>query len=121
MTSKHIKENDFFNLNSDNTDSDEEEKNKKIRKWNWDDEENHDLYFGKKIKTIQEKKPNTSKNILNDFNKINDNQSKLYMEKSIIENKIILNLVGHTSSANRIHWSKRYELRNLLLSSSMDR
>jgi len=37
------------------------------------------------------------------------------------DTKLLYRLNGHKSSVNRVHWCKRYDMRNFLLSSSMDR
>ena len=105
------KKNDFFNLNSDSSDSDVEVK-KDGKKWDWDRPENHDLYF-----------KNTKKHSLvneDDSLAVGKEIKKICkFEKEEYENSKYKKLIGHTDCVNRIYWSKKNE--NLLLSSSMDR
>ena len=136
---KENKKSNFFNLDSDETDEDEEKKKKEelekgIQKWDWDRAENFDLYF-KFNKTTENKSAKRSL-LLVDYddneeektdNKIKNNK-KLYNQSmqnkpfiKLCENDSIYDLIGHKSSVNRIHWSKKTGSKNFLLSSSMDR
>ena len=129
------KKSDFFNLNSDE-DEEEDQVQTKKNKWDWTNEENYSFYFTPKNEQI-------SSQILNEDNRCSKsnnhsqsqqssdsrplsafNKPKHFLER--VENnsnsdKLLFNLVGHIGSVNRVHWSKRYNLKNFLLSSSMDR
>lgn len=131
------RDNDFFNLNSDESDSDDKNDDKqKTSIWDWDKPENYNLYQ-------DNVKVNSTKRVLNDnevinsnkkFLKLNENNNKKSNEikienqndfiqyaSNINTNKYLkCNLTAHKESVNRIYWSKKPDNRNLLLSSSMD-
>jgi hypothetical protein len=127
----------FFNLNSDDDDEDEEKKAKaaeemlakNIAKWDWDREENFNLYYN------TNKQPTSSQN--NKKSRLLEEEpdaecgsthqwpikrtKDVYIESCVPMNShpcTLFNLYGHHASVNRIHWSKN---KNLLLSSSIDR
>ena len=116
---KIIENNDFFNLISDEEDESEDDQvlKAKVRKWDWDLEENRSNFYtqdfnNKKIKndectaaasTSQSSEPN-----------------RFRIEKST-ESCFKYDLLGHSSSVNRIEWCKKYQNKNILLASSMDR
>jgi len=116
----------FSNLETSSTDDDDEESEcvtsklneedeKKIRKWDWDKEENYDLYYGKgaiekALKRSQDETELSKRKVLR-----KDDQMEPVIESDLA---CKYKLVGHKSSVNRIHWSRTNE--NLLLSSSMD-
>jgi hypothetical protein len=146
------KSNDFFNLNSDDEDDVDDDKkreiNEKVKKWDWDNPENYELYFKKdyskgsgsfkrSLLIEDNDKADQGSNIKNETSKpINKklNISKSNLDSKLSENKFsIMNmskfevsqlkykLCGHTASVNRIYWGTKNENSNLLLSSSMDR
>ncbi len=114
----------FFNLETSSTEEDEEtemierkltkEDEEKIKKWDWDKEENYDLYYGKEAVEKSMKRSKDAKEIKRKMLKIDD------QIEPVIENDLTckFKLVGHKSSVNRIHWSRTND--NLILSSSMD-
>ena len=108
-----IKNNDFFNLNSESSDSEVDEK-KDAKKWDWDRAENYDLYFSKNPKkhSIENEEDYLEK-------KKKNKKCEQPTATSISLNSNYKKLIGHTDCVNRIYWSKKNE--NLLLSSSMDR
>ena len=131
------KKNDFFNLNSDEDEEEEEDQvQTKINKWDWTNEENYSLYFSKNEKRnstkILDAENMSNKSIKHSHSQQSSssrllsayNEPKHFLER--VENnsnsdKLLFNLVGHIGSVNRVHWTKRYNLKNFLLSSSMDR
>lgn len=119
---KKIKNSNFFNLSSDEEDSQEEQSNEeefqaKIRKWDWDREENKEIYYKKETKeTTKRFKPSEKSNL----NSTNQTENKRFCIEKLESNSIFkYDLLGHNSSVNRIHWSKKNP--NLLLASSMDK
>lgn len=122
---KKIKKNNFFNLSSDESsdnDDDDDEKEKqeqaKIRKWDWDREENKDLYYTKKLEESTSKRLKTTNNNELKESQIDENHNKFRIEK-VNDETAKYNLLGHDNSVNRIHWCQKNK--NLLLASSMDR
>jgi hypothetical protein len=142
--------NDFFNLNSDEESDEEEEKKKRetekaIRKWDWDLEENFELYYSGEQKQTKEAdskrfksesqhsasnvKPKTSNansaassNLIHNKNPyIEKVDAKSSSSTSKRSTKLLYNLNGHSSPVNRIHWRKGYLNKPILLSSSLDR
>ena len=122
--SKKVKENDFFNLNSDSDDCDDDKNVEKSSKWDWDRPENKQLYFSKSEESFKKSKSG-EKRTLNDYKEAGTSK-KLFKssqpdESQAANNNMKYQLIGHTDSVNRIHWSKKPQNENLLLSSSMDR
>ena len=104
-----------------NSDSENEEENKKASKWDWDHLDNYNLYY--KEKTNSQKITNDS---FNDDRKVKICASyDEFTEKEVTENvdnrPNFQQLIGHSNCVNRIYWSNKFENKNLLLSSSMDR
>lgn len=142
-TSQNSKKHNFFNLDSaSDEDSNETEKkrqdeiNKKIQKWDWDRPENLDLYFKQ---SYEAKKPSKRSLLLDEVDnetqtstkKVHESAKRTSRVKPYIEshecgpslgssNKLVFELVGHKSSVNRIHWCRKPENKNIILSSSMD-
>ena len=125
MGDEQEKKFNYFNLESSSTEEDDEsetvvsklneEDEKKIKKWDWDKEENYNLYYGKEaieksLKRSQDESETTKRKV---FKK--DDQIEPVIQSDL---SCKFKLVGHKSSVNRIHWSRTNE--NLLLSSSMD-
>jgi hypothetical protein len=127
------KQSDFFNLDSTSSeDSDGEKLQEKIKEWDWDAPENRDKFYSDSTasktsckRTISaSKKWDSNKKLKNNeislpsIEKISDSDNE---GSSNNDTKLLYRLNGHKSSVNRVHWCKRYDMRNILLSSSMDR
>lgn len=124
-----------------------EELESKIKKWDWDKPENFDLYYGKNAPKVNYENKTAKRSLLvadydeEDEDNIESNRNlnkklaknisvsnKPFIEsirnesamEVIAKNKCEFNFVGHKSSVNRIHWFKKYENKNLILSSSME-
>jgi hypothetical protein len=143
------KSEDYFNLDSDDDEDDsgeeakKEELESKIKKWDWDKPENFDLYYGKNAPKVNYENKIAKRSLLvADYDEDEDNienlnkklaknisvSNKPFIEsiknesamEAIAKNKCEFNFVGHKSSVNRVHWFKKYENKNLILSSSME-
>lgn len=110
---------DYFNLESS---EDEEEDNKLkedvvVSKWDWDRAENIDLYYqNRACSSILKRESADDYNIEPVRKRDKPEESRGYSAQS----HNMFDLVGHTGSVNRIHWSKKSNP-DLLLSSSMDK
>jgi len=122
---------DFFNLNSD-TDSENEKEDQiqeTMQKWDWTAAENRDKFFNQSQpnRSLKRQQASTSESpsVLKRF-KETDLRSQTAKLRPCIDiakddSKLVCTLNGHSSSVNRIHWSKCSNNKNMLLSSSMDR
>lgn len=129
---KKLKKNNFFNLSSDEEESDTEKEEKereeefqaKIRKWDWDSEENKSLYFNKQKEELTSSKrlKTTDYPSSSIQTQVDKNKNKFRIEKVIDKESCYkYDLLGHDNSVNRIHWCEKSQNKNLLLASSMDR
>ena len=130
-----IKRNNFFNLSSDEDtngeqeeeDDDEEEKlnKEKIKKWDWDREENKNLYFHKEAKHVVSEQSQSKRFKPDTDSRDNNNQASGVIKSNLFriesDSSVKFNLLGHTNSVNRIHWCRKHQHNNILLASSMDR
>ena len=139
-----MQKNDYFGLNSDDEEESsvlEKRKEEGIKKWDWDKDENRDLYYTKPSFTTK----GIKRTIVPDYDSDDDNlditepkMTKLNNQDKNIQKKTSIyietvsgatddqtcklkyNLIGHTSSVNRVHWTRQSSNKNKLLSSSMD-
>lgn len=114
-----IENNNFFNLVSDEDDESEDDLvlKTKVKKWDWDLEENRSNFYTQEFNNKKIKKDDcTSAASTSQSSEPN----RFRIEKST-ESCFRYDLLGHSSSVNRIEWCKKYQNKNFLLASSMDR
>jgi hypothetical protein len=114
------RENDFFNLNSDSS----EDEIKSNSKWDWDKPENHKSFYSQEAKTSTSKRLLVKDDLEFQKKKLcvkNEDVNIEEKQRQTSADNIKCQLIGHKDTVNRIYWSKKYENKNLLLSSSMDR
>lgn len=125
---------DFFNLDSSSDgDSGDEKSQAKVKEWDWDAPENYDKFYQQKTdptgaktslkRTVQSVELRQEKRLKNTEIKNVCSIEKVNESEGLTSNqsRLVYILHGHQSSVNRIHWSNRYDTRNRLLSSSMDK